>query len=84
MKLRKEQEYALELYTAIAGLLDEENENHRYDIETLDLTKFFTGIVIASNMLFDKLTGDKQDLFEYNALNTKLIHQYLMDKKENE
>lgn len=82
-KFTETERYSYEVYKALSSLFDEENENHAYDINKIDLTKFFTAVITGSAMFYKQITGDNnKDLFDYLALNTRLIHQHLSDKKE--
>jgi len=76
--------YSFAVYGALASLFDEDNENFRYTTSEIDATKFFTAIIISSAMLYQALTDEKLDLFEFNGLNTRLIHQHLTEKKGDE
>lgn len=78
-QLNKEQEFALEIGEQISGLFDKDNENYRYDLEKIDLTKFFTGIIIAGSMFYQNVTDEKGDLMDYQNINNRLIVQYLLE-----
>lgn len=80
-KLSDTERYSYEVYKALTSLFDEENENHAYDLNEIDLTKFFTAIITGSAMFYKQVTGESNiDLFDYIALNTRLIHQHIADK----
>lgn len=87
-KLDKEQEYGLGVADGILSLFrDEEdggNQDYHYDLSEIDATKFFIGMVIGCNLVFEKLTQQEQDLIDFTNTLNKLAFQYLIEKsKEN-
>ena len=83
-QLTEEQRFAISVYESITSLFDEDSENYQYDINSIDLTKFFTGIIIANNMFYQKVTAKEGDLFDFIAVQMKLAHQYATKSEEDD
>jgi hypothetical protein len=63
-------------------LFDPESENHRYDLENIDLTQFLIAYIKAGNFLFTRLTGQDKNNLEFTHLANQLIVQDLLEKNE--
>lgn len=74
--LNKEQRYAADIYESVKALFDKEDERFKYDLETVDLTAFFTGFIMANNILVNSVTGEDFDVLDTLAQNNKLFYQY--------
>jgi len=87
MKTNKEQEYALAITDAILGIFRDEEDGcqlHHYDLNEIDATKFFTGMIMACGLIFNKITGDYKTPLEFTYLANQLIVQYMMEDAEDE
>lgn len=80
--MEKNQRYAMDIYEAVISLFNKESENYKYNIELLEGTEFFTGLVIASTLLFNNLTDDETTNLEFNHIANSLIVQNMMKSKE--
>jgi hypothetical protein len=80
--LNKEQEFALEIIELITSLFDEESENYRYNLDEIDATAFFTGFVMAFNLIFNRLTDSDHDLIDSSHLINRLVFQYLLENEK--
>jgi hypothetical protein len=78
-KLNQTQQYALDIEHAVLQLFNSESELHKYELNKIDATKFFTAFVIAFNLLFNQLTQDDADLVESLNTMTRLMFQYLIE-----
>lgn len=78
----KELQYAATIADTVLSLFDKENENHRYSLEEIDATAFFTGFFLAFWLLYQRLTGNKGDLIDAVGLANRLTFQYLNRDKE--
>ncbi|GGP07346.1 hypothetical protein [Oceanobacillus neutriphilus] len=82
--MSKEEKYAFEVYELIVKLFDKEDENYQFELTEIDLTAFFTGMLIANNMFFLKVTGNDGDLFDFISTQMRLAHQYATKPAEEE
>lgn len=82
--LTEEQRFAFEIYETITSLFDKESDNYKYDLYDVDFTAFFTGLLIASNMFYRKVTDENRDLLDFVAIQMRLVHQYANNPKEEE
>jgi hypothetical protein len=80
--MKDEQRYAVQIADTLKQMFDEDSEIHAFDLEEIDATKYFTGMVLASCLIFNDLTGRKMDLIDFTHVQNKLVIQYIMDKKE--
>jgi hypothetical protein len=83
--LNKTEEYALYVSDAIKGLFMDEEERApmpTLKIEEIDATKFFTGAIIACNLVFNQLTGQNKNYLELSHIANQLIVQEIMESKE--
>lgn len=80
--MNREQKYTADIIMAINSLFDENNENYKYSLNSLDGTSFFTGIIMAHLYLYKELVDDKCDLLDNVAIINKLTFQYLQKVKE--
>lgn len=79
MKPNQAELYAAQVSQAITSLFDEENENYQYDLSEIDATKFFTGLIMGSLLIFNRLTSEDKDLLDYLSLQQRLVFQYLQE-----
>ena len=80
--MTKEQKYTMEIHEVIAQLFDKESDNYKYDLENVDLTAFFTGMILEFNYLYRLLSEVDGDLIDTVSLINRLTHQYLNKKEE--
>lgn len=80
-KLKLNEQYAVEVSGAIKSLFDPDSENHRYDLDEINATEFFIGIIKATGMLYTELTEDDKSFLEFTYLANQLIVQDLLDKE---
>jgi hypothetical protein len=79
INLTEEQEFAVEIGSAVAQLFDKESEIYRYDLDKIDATAFFTGYIIAFSTHFNTLTGNSGDLIDSVNIANRLAFQYLQE-----
>lgn len=70
--------YAATITDTLLSLVDPDNENSLYDLDKIDATKFFTGMVQACAVVYSRLTGDYKTFLEFTHLANALIVQELM------
>lgn len=75
--MTNEERYAFEIYELITSLFDKNSDNYRYDLNEIDLTEFFTGILIASGALHERITKKDGDLFDFIHIQMRLAFQYI-------
>ena len=81
-KMKKEEEYAIAVRNALLNLFrDEEHQDNQYhfDLNEVDATKFFTGIIVACSVLYNDLTSDHKAALDFTYIANKLIVQWMMD-----
>lgn len=85
MKLPMETQMAVPVYEQLIDLLRPDSEVHQsmFDLTEMNLTEFFTAIIIASKLLYEKLTEDKIDLLDFQAIQNRLVTQYLIRQNKN-
>lgn len=75
-------EYTMAITESILSLFKDEddggNSHYRYDLDKIDATKFFTGMVMACAYVFNKLTDDDKNFLEFTHLCNQLIVQHMM------
>lgn len=81
MKPTKDERYALEIYTHIMDGFTDEYEN-KWDLNKIDATAWFTGLVKASGMVFNKVTNNEQSFIEYTHTCQNLLIQNMMERRE--
>jgi hypothetical protein len=80
--MKKEQRYCADINDVIIQLFDEESENFKYKLEDIDLTAFFTALVLEFCVLYGSVTGNKEDLIDTVSTINRLVHQYTYVKEE--
>lgn len=81
MKREKDEQYALEIYTHIMDGFTDEHEQ-KWDLNEIDATAWFTGLVKASAMVFNKFTGNEQRFIEWTHTCQNLLIQNMMEKRK--
>lgn len=76
----QEDQYAGEIAELILQAFDKESEEQRWDINKIDATAWFTGLVKASAYIYNKLTDDDKNLIEWTHLSHNLVIQHMMEK----
>lgn len=88
MNKNKIDEYGIAVCDAILSLFrDEENDgnpNFHYDLDKIDATEFFTGVVLGCNLLYNQLTNDNKNILEFSYLVNHLAVQHLIDNIREE
>jgi hypothetical protein len=83
---KKTQEYAIAVAESIMGLFRDEEENgnmlYHYDLDKIDATDFFTGMIIGCNIVFGQLTEQDKNNLEFTYLCNQLIVQQMLEDKE--
>lgn len=82
-KTNKTEEYAMAVVDSIMSIFRDKEDNgnqvYHYDLDKIDATEFFTGMVIGCCHVFNKFTGDDKNLIEFTHLCNQLIVQYLFE-----
>jgi len=79
----KTEEYAMAVADSIMSLFrdDEDgNPHYHYDMEEIDATKFFTGMVMGCAYVFNKLTGEEKNFLEFTHICNQLIVQHMLQE----
>lgn len=79
MGLNNEQCFAAEIVDVVGSLFDEDSSNHKYDLDEIDATEFFTGLAMAFGILYNQLAGADEDFIGGTHLANRLAFQYLME-----
>jgi hypothetical protein len=81
MKMKTEEQAAM-IYTAIIQCFSEDNELG-FHIKTADVeANFFEAGVLALQMLYQRLTGNEQDIIDFIGVLNKVVIQGLLEKQE--
>lgn len=76
MKMTKTEEKAMHFLTALSDVYRGEEAIEFGD----DVTEDFTAMLIAMNLIFDRITGHDGDLIDFTHVLNKLAVQHIMDK----
>ncbi len=82
MKLTEEERYAKEIFEILTETFSGENPQIKWDIDEIDATAWFTGLVKASTVIYNHLTDDNKNFFEWTQLSQSLILQSMMKEAE--
>lgn len=82
MEPTQEELYAADIYLLLINAFDRENEDQKWEVTKINPTAWFTGLVMASGMLYNKLTDEDKNYIEYTHLCQTLLIQNMMEKKE--
>lgn len=82
MKPSLNQEYAVEIYDQLLkGFSDEEDK--RWDLNKINATEWFTGLVKAGALIFNKFTDNDDNAIEWTHTQQKLIIQDMMENGDS-
>lgn len=76
MKMTKTEEKAIHFMNALTAVYKGEDAIEFGD----DVTEDFTAMLIAMNLIFDRLVGSDGDLIDFTHILNKLAVQHIMDK----
>lgn len=74
------EKYANEIYLHLIDGFNRDNEDQKWEVEDIDATAWFTGLVMASGMLFNKLTDEDKNFIEFTHLSQNLLIQNMVEK----
>ena len=77
--LNKTEETALNVYSALANLFSDEEEQdlvQKIDIDNIEPNELFTAILLAYKLLFEKLTSSEDDLIGFTHTLNRLAIQH--------
>lgn len=84
----KTTQYAMAVSDAILSLFRDEEDDGNYhfhfELEDVDATKFFTGMIIGCNLVFNKLTQEQKNNLEFTHICNQLVVQDMLSKNEEE
>lgn len=83
MKMTKTEEKAMHFLMALSDVYRDE-ENRELDAFSAikfsdDITEDFTAMLIAMNLIFDRIVGSDGDLIDFTHVLNKLAVQHIMD-----
>jgi hypothetical protein len=84
--MKKTEEYAIAVAESIMGLFKDEEDGgnmiYHYDLEKINATDFFTGMIKGCNIVFAQLTDQQKNNLEFTHLCNHLIVQDLLENKK--
>lgn len=80
--MSEQERYLLAVNQALVSLFEKDNENHQFDLNKIDATQFFIGLIKGCGMFYNKLTNDDKNFLEFTYLCNQLIVQDLL-KEDN-
>ncbi|AAK79884.1 hypothetical protein BJV85_002072 [Clostridium acetobutylicum] len=84
-KLNKTEETAINVYSALANLFCDEEEQEpvqKIDIASIEGNELFTAILLAHKMLFEKLTITNEDAISFTHILNRLAVQYVIGDRD--
>ncbi len=87
MSLNKDEQYTMAIMDTILSLFrDQEEDGHpiyHFELDNIDATEFFTSMVTACGLIYNRLTDEDMDILDYTHLANKLAVQKLLEEVIN-
>ena len=82
------EEKTIHFMTALKDVYRDEESRELYAFSAIefgnDVTEDFTAMLLAMNLIFDRVTGTDGDLLDFTYILNKLAVQYLVEGKKEE
>ena len=86
--MNKIQRKAMQFLTALSDVYKDEENRELEAFSAIefseDVTEDFTAMLVAMNIIFDRITGSDGDLIDFTHVLNKLAVQYIMDGDSND